>query len=184
MHWTAKISEQITIKLFRLVSSLEMFDILTDEQQRWIPNCIQKNVQLEGKKNLSICRFAQWYSIVGYKLVLFLAWFGLFCFGFGSCNFCLFLLKGFIFFVYFFVRMSIYVFCSLSVWMYSHLLYLAVACLAECHERWDVLVFHGKPRLLELPRWDVEVIPPDWCHGAQRLGKALWFHDNDQLPTQ
>lgn len=124
-------------------------------------------------------------------------------FAHGFLSFFLFFISDYYFFLFFFVILNgfiywyfglflhflfvclyMFCFCPLSVWMYSHLLYLAVACLAECHERWDVLVFHGKPRLLELPRWDVEVIPPDWCHGAQRLGKALWFHDNDQLPTQ
>lgn len=67
----------------------------------------------------------------------------------------------------------------------SHLLYLVVACRAGCHERWDELEPHGTPRLLELPRWvpvALEGIPPDWCHGAQRPGKALWFHDQDQPP--
>lgn len=79
----------------------------------------------------------------------------------------------------------------LFVWFFvficlSHLLYLVVACRAGCHERWDELEPHGTPRLLELPRWvpvALEGIPPDWCHGAQRLGKALWFHDQDQPPN-
>lgn len=70
--------------------------------------------------------------------------------------------------------------------MCSHLLYFDVAGRAGCHERWDVFEFHGKPRLLELPRWlpvELDGTPPDGCHGAQRLGKALWFHDNGQPPT-
>lgn len=133
------------------------------------------------------CLVINWFLVCVFFLFclvsFFFIWFSSF-----YVNLTIFCLLGFFFglvwFWLFGFWLSIYVFCSLSVWMYSHLLYLAVACLAECHERWDVLVFHGKPRLLELPRWDVEVIPPDWCHGAQRLGKALWFHDNDQLPTQ
>lgn len=154
--------------------------------------------------NCQSAGFAHWYLVfllvfglflLGYKLVFGLCVFS-FLFGFILFHLVFFILCKFDYFLFawfffglvwfwlFGFWLSIYVFCSLSVWMYSHLLYLAVACLAECHERWDVLVFHGKPRLLELPRWDVEVIPPDWCHGAQRLGKALWFHDNDQLPTQ
>lgn len=77
-------------------------------------------------------------------------------------------------------------FLFVIVWMCSHLLYFVVACRAECHERWDAFEPHGT-RLLELPRWFADVFegtPPDWCHGPQRVGKALWFHDNDQPPTQ
>lgn len=68
----------------------------------------------------------------------------------------------------------------------SHLLYLDVAGRVACHERWDVLELHGMPRVLELPRWlpdELDGTPPDGCHGAQRLWKALWFHDNGQPPT-
>lgn len=92
-------------------------------------------------------------------------------------------------YLYFFLRNTLLIWVTIMfkfVWFISHLLYFVVACRAGCHERWDELEPHGTPRLLELPRWfpvALEGIPPDWCHGAQRPGKALWFHDQDQPPN-
>lgn len=70
----------------------------------------------------------------------------------------------------------------------AHLVNLVAAWRAGCHVRWDEFdPPHGPPRLLpEPPRWppvDPVGPPDDWCcHGAQRLGHALWFHGHDQPP--